>query len=382
MTFRLKPGLAHGGVDGSLFYPNYWPQQSNWIFGQEALIDTHSWIDPDVDFQALQIQTGNSIVSICGGGCHALAYLTKNPSVVHAIDTNQTQLALLEIKAKAIEHLPDHNAVYQFLGPANHADNLKRYQRHIRRHLSEESSAIWQARDLLGRPRYYYFKNHLYSQGKRDQLLQRLWLAAKFIGIDIFSLCQSKDLQDQQQRYQNEFDKVNQKPWFKIINRIPAYQEIQQRLKRYCQQFLLKENYFTSFYLGLQLHQQSAIPLHLQETQYPSLKKAVNKLHLHRAPIHSFLEQQAQESVDAFQLLDIQDQMQEQDIIELWKQIDRTASTGARVVFRSKHQQPWFISLLEHHLPQHWTSHEEVNLQLHRLEKSCFYNSIFLYQKH
>ena len=381
MNFKLKPNMNQNELGTALFYPSYLPQFNSWTVGQKDLIDTHSWVDPDTDFQALNLQPGHSVVTICGGACHALAYLTKQPSVVHAIDTNQTQLALLEIKAKAIQHLPDHNAVYQFLGPANHPDNLKRYQRHIRQHLSEESSAIWQARDLFGRPRYYHFKNQLYRQGKRDQFIHRFKILAQFLGIDLVSISNSSDLHEQRLRMDDALAKASSKSWYKLVDRLPMYQEVLRRFKQYCQQFVSKENYFTSFYLGKQFETSTPLPTHLQEKNYSILKKSMNRLQLHHSDIRGFLMTQASETIDAFQLLDVQDELTIDEINQLWEQIKRTANQGARVIFRSKHKHPPFLSSLESSISRDWHTDPELNQALYRSEKSCFYGSIFLYQK-
>lgn len=381
MNLKLKPNMNQNELGGALFYPNYLPQFNRWMVGQEDLVDTHSWVDPETDFQALKLQPGHSVVTICGGACHALAYLTKQPSIVHAVDTNQTQLALLEIKAKAIQHLPDHNAVYQFLGPANHPDNLKRYQRHIRQHLSEESSAIWQARDLFGRPRYYHFKNHLYRQGKRDQFIHRFKTLAQFLGIDLVSISNSSNLHEQRLRMDDALAKASGKRWYKFIDRLPMYQEVLRRFKQYCQQFVSKENYFTSFYLGKQFETSTPLPTHLQEKNYSILKKSINRLQLHHIDIQGFLTTHGSETIDAYQLLDVQDDLSPGEITKLWEEINRTANQGAKVIFRSKHKQPPFLPILESSISKNWYTDLDFNLELYQSEKSCFYGSIFLYQK-
>lgn len=381
MNFKLKPSFAHSDMGQTALHPSHFSHQPSWTVSQEKLIDTHSWIDPETDFKGLNLQIGCSIVSVCGGGCHALAYLTKQPSVIHIIDTNMTQLAMFEIKAKAFQHLPDHNAVYQFLGPANHADNLKRYQRHIRIHLSEESSAIWQARNLLGQPRYHYFKKHLYRQGARDQLLQGFWKTAKLFGIDISQISNCSTLEEQRFRYTNTIEKALNKPWSKLFADLPACREILDRFNRYCSRYLLKDNYFTAYYLGQTSQNQAALPVYLQEANYAAIKKNISKIHQHHTHLQQFLKQQPEASIDAFQLLDIQDNMSDQEIIHLWDSIEKSADIGAKVIFRSKFKQPHFMSTLTTHLATHWVTNVAINQDLLNSEKSCFYNSIFLFEK-
>ncbi len=52
-----------------------------------------SWEDPESDRVALQIQPGDSLVTIGSGGCNTFSLLLENPRQVFAVDINSVSIA-------------------------------------------------------------------------------------------------------------------------------------------------------------------------------------------------------------------------------------------------------------------------------------------------
>jgi S-adenosylmethionine-diacylglycerol 3-amino-3-carboxypropyl transferase len=63
------------------------------------------WEDPEVLLQAMPESPGARLFSIAGGGDNALALLSRRPSLVMAVDLNQAELSVLELKRAAIKFL-------------------------------------------------------------------------------------------------------------------------------------------------------------------------------------------------------------------------------------------------------------------------------------
>ena len=74
-----------------------------------------SWEDPESDRRALQIQPGETIVTIGSGGCNTFELLLENPGRIFAVDINPCQSHLLELKRAAIRCL-DLDDLHSFLG--------------------------------------------------------------------------------------------------------------------------------------------------------------------------------------------------------------------------------------------------------------------------
>jgi len=161
------------------------------------LVYAQIWEDPQSDLDALELKPGANILTISSGGCNALAYLSANPAAVHAVDLNAAHLAMLEMKKLAIKHLPDYDSVLKYLGDANQADNLKRYQRHIRPHLSENAASFWQNRSILGKARYHYFSNNAYQYGLLGDFIGFSHWFVRIMGGNMQKITEARNLEEQ-----------------------------------------------------------------------------------------------------------------------------------------------------------------------------------------
>ena len=71
-----------------------------------GLVYPQIWEDPDVDMEAMQLAEGHRVVTIASGGCNILAYLTRSPASIDAVDLNKAHIALNRMKLAAFRHLP------------------------------------------------------------------------------------------------------------------------------------------------------------------------------------------------------------------------------------------------------------------------------------
>ncbi|TIV76224.1 MAG: DUF3419 family protein, partial [Mesorhizobium sp.] len=70
-----------------------------------GLVYPQIWEDPDVDMEAMQLGAGHRVVTIASGGCNILAYLTRSPARIDAVDLNAAHIALNRMKLEAVRHL-------------------------------------------------------------------------------------------------------------------------------------------------------------------------------------------------------------------------------------------------------------------------------------
>ena len=71
-----------------------------------GLVYPQIWEDPDVDIEAMALTEGHRVVTIASGGCNVLAYLTRTPARIDAVDLNTAHIALNRLKLAAVRHLP------------------------------------------------------------------------------------------------------------------------------------------------------------------------------------------------------------------------------------------------------------------------------------
>jgi S-adenosylmethionine-diacylglycerol 3-amino-3-carboxypropyl transferase len=110
------------------------------------------WEDHALLEDGLAIAPDDDVLSIASAGCNALALLLREPRSVLAIDLNPAQVALVELKLRAIEVLAWEDLV-AFLGVHPHDHRLDLYAR-IRPRLGERARGFWdspsQERALAG----------------------------------------------------------------------------------------------------------------------------------------------------------------------------------------------------------------------------------------
>lgn len=100
------------------------------------------WEDAEVLLRGLAPAEGNKILSIGSAGDNSFSLLTTNPDVVVAVDVNQTQLFLIELKKVCIVNFEQEEAL-QFFG---FQESQKRKENFIliKNQLTSEARAYWE----------------------------------------------------------------------------------------------------------------------------------------------------------------------------------------------------------------------------------------------
>ena len=99
------------------------------------------WEDHALVEGALDVGAEDDVLSIASAGCNVLALLLCEPRSVTAVDLNPAQIALVELKLRAIEALTWEELV-RLLGVAPGSDRLALYER-VRPRLTPQARAHW-----------------------------------------------------------------------------------------------------------------------------------------------------------------------------------------------------------------------------------------------
>jgi S-adenosylmethionine-diacylglycerol 3-amino-3-carboxypropyl transferase len=94
-----------------------------------------------------------------------------------------------------------------------------------------------------------------------------------------------------------------------------------------------------------------------------------------------FLSRSPDRSVNAFVLLDAQDWMNDRQLTDLWRQIDRSAASGARVIFRTAADERLLPGRIPNEILDAWTYHEEKSRALNDRDRSSIYGGFHLYTR-
>ena len=99
------------------------------------------WEDGDIMLEALDIQPGQTCLSIASGGDNTLAMLSREPARVIAIDFNPAQIASLELRVAAYREL-EHGELLELVGSRQSRRRGELYAR-CRNLLSPSSRNFW-----------------------------------------------------------------------------------------------------------------------------------------------------------------------------------------------------------------------------------------------
>ncbi len=324
-----------------------------------GLVYPQIWEDPIVDLEALDLQPGNHIVAIASGGCNILSYLSAAPIRVTAVDLNPAHVALNKLKQTAVRHLPDYRTFHRFFAEADARDNVHAYEEFIRPHLDETSRKYWESRNLLGRRRIGYFRNNLYKHGLLGTFIGASHLLARAHGRNPRKILAARTRDEQRKIFEAELAPLFEKRHIRwLLNKpsalfglgIPPSQfealkgeethmskVLLQRLERLACDFDLQDNYFAWQAFGRRYATGGSGPLppYLKPESFENLRERIDNLEVEHRSFTEYLAAQADRSLDGYVLLDAQDWMTDDILTGLWREIERTAKPGARVIFRT-----------------------------------------------
>lgn len=369
-----------------------------------GLVYAQIWEDPEVDMQALRIQPGERIVAIASGGCNAMSYLMADPASVETVDLNPAHVAFNRLKIAALATLPDYESFYRFFGAGQDGRNLEAYRRFIRPALDERSRAHWEGRSGLGRRRVGMFARNPYSHGLLGRFIGAAHGMARLHGVDPREFLASRDIGEQRAFFDRRIAPLFERRLVRWATArkstlfglgIPPQQYdalagddvggmasvLKARLRRLTCDFPLETNYFAWQAFGRRYGVGGPLPPYLRRDIYQAIRARANRLSIANLSLTEFLAAKPAGSVDCFVLLDAQDWMTDQQLNELWTEIDRTGSPGARVIFRTAAAESVLPGRIAQDVLDRWRYDRDHSLELHAADRSSIYGGFHLYQR-
>ena len=382
-----------------------------WMF--KGLVYPQIWEDPDVDMQALQLNEQSRLIAIASGGCNVLSYLTQNPKQILAVDLNTAHIALTRLKLKAAEKLPNYETFYRFFGEADEKANLRAYERFLANEIDAPTRKYWEGRDRLFRKRITLFSRDLYHHGLLGYFIGVAHFTAKLYGINPADITKTKTIEEQRSFFEGSlaplFDKrlirwvTSKKSSLFGLGIPPAQYDalagggdmsvvLKQRLEKLACHFSMTENYFAWQAFGrgyapnagegsTSTGRAGPLPPYLQARHFNDIKERAPRVSVTNISMTEKLAREADQSMDAYVLLDAQDWMTDLQLNELWAQITRTAKSGARVIFRTADEPTLLPGRVVDEILAQWHYEEEKSLTLNAQDRSAIYGGFHLYIK-
>lgn len=155
------------------------------------------------------------------------------------------------------------------------------------------------------------------------------------------------------------------------------------RLARLACDFPINDNYFAwqAFGRKYDVEAREAIPDYLRKDTYELLKGRLDSVDTLLASMTDHLAGLPAKSRDRYVLLDAQDWMTADQLTALWRQITRTASDEARVIFRTAGDDLPLERKLPPDILAQWHYEKEESAAFHRQDRSSIYGGFHIYVK-
>ncbi|MEP3279728.1 MAG: DUF3419 family protein [Stappiaceae bacterium] len=373
-------------------------------FAFKGLVYPQIWEDPEIDMQALALEPGARMIAIASGGCNVMSYLTVAPEKIIAVDLNRAHVALTLLKISAAQNLPSHGSFYRFFGEADEKANVAAYQRFIQPRLDETARQYWEGRDVFHRRRITLFSRDLYRHGLLGYFIGAGHFVAKLYGIDPKRFMNAGSLDEQRSFFDNAlaplFDKrlvrwaTSKKVSLYGLGIPPAQYEalasagngsmaevLKQRLEKLACDFSLSDNYFAwqAFGRSYAGAETGPLPPYLKKENFELIRDMADRVSVVNRSFTEELEEQREESLDAYVLLDAQDWMTDAQLNDLWSGITRTAKSGARVIFRTAADPSLLPGRVAQDILDRWSYREGESLAFGKQDRSSIYGGFHLY---
>jgi S-adenosylmethionine-diacylglycerol 3-amino-3-carboxypropyl transferase len=301
------------------------------------------WEDADVLLEALDIQPGDTCLSIASAGDNSFSLLTRDPARVIAIDLNPAQLACVHLRKAAYASL-DHQELLELIGSRPCEKRARLYEK-CRALLPNDARQFWDDRPQLiaagigsaGKFESYFalFRNRVMPWIHNRARIEHLLAGG--------TPKQRRDFYDRvwnTRRWRLLFRIFFSRPVMGRLGRDPAFfryveGSVSKRIFARSQHALRELNPADNPYLqwilaGRHTH---ALPHALRPENFDPIRRNLDRLEVRLCSIEQFLSEHPSARIDRFNLSDIFEYMSEENATQLLDLLTRHARPGARLAY-------------------------------------------------
>lgn len=358
------------------------------------LIYNTCWEDPRCDRELLTFASSSKIVMITSAGCNALDYLLDNPQVIHSIDMNPRQNALLALKMAVFKY-GTYTDLWYLFGEGHHPEAVDFYANIIRKHLPGYAQSFWDRNIVHFTKKSFYFFG---TSGTFAWLFnQYINLRPKLRGL-MNQLLEAKSVEEQAKLYTITEPKVIT-PFIKwLMSRhitltllgVPRAQReliseaypggmagfLTDAMRHIFSELPIQDNYFWRLYLKGR-YTQECCPAYLEAEHFETIKARVDNIKIHTTTISNFLKQNPNQ-YSHYILLDHQDWLATHDVEALeeeWQLILQNSEPGSKILSRSAAVRVDFFPDFVNEALEY---EQELTKKLHKEDRVGTYGSVTL----
>jgi S-adenosylmethionine-diacylglycerol 3-amino-3-carboxypropyl transferase len=343
------------------------------------------WEDADILLEGLDVQPGDTCLSIASAGDNTLALLSKQPAHVIALDMSAAQLACLELRVAAYRTLA-HGELLELMGSRPSTRRADLYRR-CRNQLTPEVRRFWDARSSE-------IAAGIGGAGKFERyfaLFRRRLLPLVHSRASIARLLHGGTYQERQVFYEQQWDTWRWRTMFQLFfsravlgrkGRDPRFFQyvdegnVADRLLARVRQGLTWVNTAQNPYIQWILtgHHTTALPYALRAENFEAIRANLDRLEWRRSSLEDFLSNADQSSIDRFNLSDVFEYMSEENYIRLLEQLVRVGRPAGRLAYWNMlvpRSRPAVLASSLH-------PHAQLAQSLHQRDKACFYSAFII----
>jgi S-adenosylmethionine-diacylglycerol 3-amino-3-carboxypropyl transferase len=302
------------------------------------------WEDPLILQEALQVQSGDNVISICSGGCNSLSLLVYDPAAMTVVDFNPAQIHLVRLKMAAIRTL-DHGALLELIGVRDSNRRRGLYEA-TKTALTSADVAYWDMR-------LQQIDQGLFRIGRTDKYLMLFGRIIRTLygRRKLERLFAARDVEAQRELFRREWDGPLWRGLFKaffhraVISRAkdPTHfrfvdfdgfgDRFRKRTEWLFTDVPLRDNYFLSLvFLGRYPHER-AVPTYLLEENHAIVRDRLDRISFHQGDLETLLNMTPDQTFDRFNLSNLFDWVDDEHLSRALRKVVRTGRPGGRMVY-------------------------------------------------
>jgi S-adenosylmethionine-diacylglycerol 3-amino-3-carboxypropyl transferase len=301
------------------------------------------WEDADILLEGLDVQPGDTCLSIASAGDNALALLARRPRRVVAVDMNPAQLACLELRVAAYREL-DHPGLLELIGSVPGGRRAALYRR-CRSGLSAAAREFWDARpESIEQGIGAAGKFERYFETFRRRVLP--WVHSR---DRVWELLGGGTEEEREAFYDGDWNTWRWQLMFRLffsravmgrMGRDPSFFKyvegsVAVRILGRARHALTALNPAENPYLQWILtgRHTTALPFALRPENFEVIRTNLHRLEWHCTSLEAFLASSDPGTFDAFNLSDIFEYISVENYHRLLDQVIRSGRTGARLAY-------------------------------------------------
>jgi S-adenosylmethionine-diacylglycerol 3-amino-3-carboxypropyl transferase len=123
------------------------------------------------------------------------------------------------------------------------------------------------------------------------------------------------------------------------------------------------------------------VPRYLKPDYFETLQRSAPLIEVTQASLGERLSREPEESIDRFVLLDAQDWMDDTKLTMLWREIQRTASPDAKVIFRTAGATSVLPGRIPEDILASWHYDQDQSRAFHAQDRSSIYGGFHMYSR-